>query len=1174
MRSRRGRATFAEETLGLWRLDADLAATEAALQELEKEVALGTQIWHETRDEEASKGHAWPVGSSSRRFQAPVSFGESNALKPSLADPLVRANKPAYSFSREAARAQNVESCSRHALDDGQAAAEDAVRTSQNTPHGTAAPRSFTVPGESRWPSDAGGTTYRLRAKLHLVGGLEDLGFVFEKYSPPGVVAIASIVEGSAAGRWNEAQVEVGSAERQVAAGDILVELAGRKVRRVEDVDSALRAARQAAAPDVGEGDLPVGVWPIDVALRRRIGRGPPRSGEHMGCEKAQQHGLTPSPTRDSEQGRARPAEAGCRGGTSPSAASVRPPTAAALRYLRPGSQLGPAEDADAQVPTTLQSADDWQTRGEGRLPGRCCRATPVPLPAEILANVALAAASAGSAAAEQGRAAGKQRVSGGTFGSEQRFPAQLPEADDAPAPQKLCPSDKFLSTRSTSRSAVINPPRKTGKQTKMSKTDWDGVPSVAYVAGPGLRGVQGAWAALVRETLQRSETPFEEASTEAGSERSAAETSILSDWSEVTTNGTSEVPGPGAYSPDFNVVARRLSKGTPSFARYSARERKKPSEAEPDLPADDTVETSRPSARSPRCGLIAPLPSSRARAVTEKAAEDKAKATRPFYDPRWVAVDPAIATPQFAPVATGATETGRLEMPRKDAIAGPGTYDLPTLVPSGPAAIIAPLPTPKPSDARTDPLAETPGPATYESSVACTVVYPRSQALAFGPAVGHSMEFQKAPRYTTEYSALEPRWDSVLRRSMSAIILPVTRSVQLLPSALRAPEEPGPGAYDIERGDDLTKRIRGDMQIQRWLQPSHNMCEHEHAMFTGKQDSRALPSPEDDAPLRRRHPAAVIHPLSRSMPSLRPQEEDNWKFYDLPGPPEPEGLADFSRRLDFEDFQDAEARWLAAERRGERSRKPSNMLSYSLPGLDTTMARAPAHDFSKAPERPQEDEDNGLDSPREGDVLVLGMEAERNLFHPRLLTTVDMAKQLGRGSSCPPRPSSAEQDDFEDLLMLDPEPPKKHVPMFVDMARSTARASEPEFSANAWAVGDNGATYTYHTTQSQRARNPEEELALDTQPGERLLRPRSVECDFTRALGRPGVDHRVAAGHGESVDLDQEQILTYWQPRFQNPRRRSRSPAVRGAEDVVEPDPPLADPLASQATLAAEVGS
>lgn len=538
------------------------------------------------------------------------------------------------------------------------------------------------------------------------------------------------------------------------------------------------------------------------------------------------------------------------------------------------------------------------------------------------------------------------------------------------------------------------------------------------------------------------------------------------------------------------------------------------------------------------------------------KIEEERVAARRPFYEVNG-SKEPLPSDEQTPAFGVGARETGRLERLRARQSLGPGCYEIEPLVPGGPATTIAPEPAPLQLREEQKPP---PGPADYDLERADELMYPRQSVAEFDWSRGHT--HQKTPRYVARYSALEPRWEALRRRSLSAVILPVARE-RLLPSnVVPTPDgpTPGPGHYlDADGGDDLVRRLRPDVLVTQWMKPRSRSCEPEHVrgLFndrpvdrTVRGDPRPLIGHEDDWILRRRHPAPVIHPLTRSLPDQEKVEDDaRWCFYEPAPWPEPEGLASFSRHLAFEEFDRAEAVWERRHLQAERRWHPNRWLSYSMPCMEVASdkPRAPHVDFSLVPGRPSSDAGNALDSPREGDVLLLDTGAEKELLHPRVLQIVDMGRQLGR-------PDDAVPDDFEELI-IDPKPVQRRTPVFVDMALGSGRPVEPQFSANLWA-DVNGTVYAYQPTAGLQLREPGDDV-LDLELPWAKVRHRAPMYDFERPLGRPGVDPRVddhALAGGESV------ILTHWSPPTRQPRFRCRAARRVSATD------PLSDAVAEAA--------
>jgi len=640
------------------------------------------------------------------------------------------------------------------------------------------------------------------------------------------------------------------------------------------------------------------------------------------------------------------------------------------------------------------------------------------------------------------------------------------------------------------------------------------------------------------------------------GSELSSDMTSV---WS-LSPSEASPGPGPGAYNPVFAAVEPRLGRGAPIFRRYSAREKaEKPADEEDD--AAENGETMQPSSLLPAAtvppplakgGKIDPLPSARPRAPTSARQDADAAARRPLWHDSWHAVEPAVPVPMLGPglddSGPATEETGAFQPEGP----GPGSYDIPVLVPGGRAAVIAPdseITEIRRERAKSE--HPEPGPAHYDTEVSLAAqVYPRAPSTSFGPAVGHSMDFQQAPDYVAGYENLEVNWSSVLQRIPSATIPPEpSEEAQAAAAALqkKAPSNGtganlGPGAYDEARGDRLTQRRSSALS---WTPRASGLAEHLAGLFQewtrkGRRilDDRPLLDPEADAPLRRHHPEALIQPeavaVRRSWAA-----GDKWRLYVHPVP-EPEGLASFSRNLDLDSWAAKEVRWRALEARRIRRERPALQLAYSLPDLHVFKESTPgAVDFSRLAGRPVSEPG---DSPREGDVLVLSTNAE--LLHPRVSAPVDMARQRGRYDEVD------QVDDFEELV-LSPRPTQRHSPSY-DMAKAPGRPEELQLDAYVWAEDPGHGVITYHPSSSLSARQGGEELDLEPAKVQNRLRLRPPSVDFVRPLGRPGVDPRVDGATadtqwGPGRDVEENIVLTNWLEPFVAPPL----PWRRGQEEV-----------------------
>merc|ERR1711924_105466 len=100
--------------------------------------------------------------------------------------------------------------------------------------------------------------------------------------------------------------------------------------------------------------------------------------------------------------------------------------------------------------------------------------------------------------------------------------------------------------------------------------------------------------------------------------------------------------------------------------------------------------------------------------------------------------------------------------------------------------------------------------------------------------------------------------------------------------------------------------------------------------------------------------------------------------------------------------------------------------------------------------------------------------------------------------------------DDFEELV-LNPQPVQRRVPVYVDMAKAVGRPERLDLSAHLWA-DDDGRLYAYQPTAGMRLREEgAEELELRPERGRRLAERQAKGGNFSHALGRAGVDPRVA---------------------------------------------------------------
>lgn len=1077
-------------------LDSEMDGVEAAIRALERELAVP------------------PVPAP--RF--PACFArDGDDLSPERADGLTRRCKPRYSMGgrhgQPVVGGWPLPRRPESGLEDSAEAHVAASRSRSPERQGSAS-SSSALPVAARWGPPTG--TRRVRVRLRLASRGEGLGLVIDKRSPPGSVVVAAVRPQSAVACWNDAHVAGPSQDLQVQPGDTIVEANGSRISTREDLRNAIADA-------------------LDVCLVLRRDASSPPCGHSAGLQTTARGSADPagssrqgaSPRRHQQ----RP-HAARRSDVAPAARIIQERSRASAR----GSDAADREERAASPLST-----------EALLPGRWCRAVVAPDARPPPPD---------APSSQPPRAA----AIGGKFGSAPRFEPARAEQEEGPPLD--CPSDRFLSTRSTPKCAFIQPetPHKQEGWGKMKKwfdalASEVGVPAICSANAPGLRGVTSSWVAAVRDVLLAADAE-DGSSTDTGSDRGDDTASFWSSSVSDSVLEPQEPPGPGTYRPQFAAVAPSTSRGTPSFGRYAGRE---PPARQPVLPEDESSEASEqqqplvaPSSEAPRPpsppltargGKIAPLPSHKPRIPTTREQEAEMAAQRPFYDAMHTLVEESVPAASFGFVADGGTlgDHQRSGGPESAPGPGPGSYELPALLPSGPAAVIAPEGKAVPSGGRQRPTE--PGPADYDAGRADSLVYPGLAASSFQQTIGHSMGFQAVPYYVVRYAALDPRWEAVRRRSLSATILPV-HAVEGQRRRRAGGARVGPGSYFTD--SSLVQRIRPDVRVLRWFQRSDGVPEHVGGLYKERPVDRAIrgdPRPllgaSDDEALRRRHPVALFPPLPD--PSLLRRSwaaGDGWRFYDPLPTPAPEGYVSFSRRVDFEDFPAYEHQWTRNEERYMRRLHASFRLAYSLPELEATHARAPAHDFGLAAERPSSEPGDG--SPREGDVLLLSLGAEQHLLHPRPLAPVDMSRQLGRPEALP-----EEVDDFEELV-LSPRPPRKRTPVYVDMARSQGRPQEPQLSANLWADAG-GRLYAYQPSAGLRLRDEfAEELLLSPSRGERYLQRTPRGGDFSRALGRPGVDPRLSVD-GEASQ--EEALLTNWTPRFRPPPLPAGGGALVGAD-------------------------
>lgn len=910
-----------------------------------------------------------------------------------------------------------------------------------------------------RW-SQVGGE--RFFVELHLKSPHEGLGLTLDVRSTPVCARVRSVRKGSAIDRWNAASAEAQLSDLQVTPGDILVEANGSTIGCPKDLQQAVAGQ-------------------INVHLIfKRLCKSAVPSGSACRIEASQQ----------------RPDKQQCHRQSQPSELGVHSKRSICRRASRGASKVKRNQQSCEELQDT-----DIET---GRLPGRLCRAVPG-FRSVILQNQAVTP-SMKPASDHKGRSAS-------TFGAEQRF-VNL-EWKCVVGPELSCPSDHFLSNRSTPPSTVLPPHTKMRTSSGGTRTKLDS--SVGRAAVPGLRSVGQAFRAFAHEILA---TGDDEVSTDAGSE----EPSLCSGSSQ----DASDLPGPGSYSPDFSVTGPSTARGTPSFSRYAARNR---TEQE-----HDKVQTQNQSVnqgcvssgplspqKSARGGKINPPPSQRSRTPTAHTRDKEIIAARPFYDVNRSLIEQSAPVTTFGDCNVTYPSSKILDhSPSLDTTSnlGPGTYNLPEL-PEGPCAYFAPEHPTKVSNQ--DQHAVAPGPDTYDAGLASGIVYPRTPQADFGQTSAGRVPFEEAPVYVAQQKALEPNWKALQRRSVSALLFPEHRAIQV------ERERVGPASYDVQ--ESLVKRLRPDVQVVQWKPLRSGLNEHTFALYNDRPVDRSIrgdPRPflatDGDRALRPKHLSVIFRPLS-APPVLtrRSWAAGEWRFYDPAPPPSPSGLASFSRWVTFEHFLSEEARWMALESRHKRRKHPSLRLAYSLPSLDLTHPRPPGCDFTLLTARPGSD--YGGDSPREGDALLLSLDAERHLFHPRAPAPVDMCRQLGRSDDVL---DGAEVDDFEELI-LSPRPAQRRNPMFVDMVRTSSRPEQPDFSSHLWAEGSNGAKYTYCPSESQKVHEAGgDTLELSPSRANSLLHKRPKWGDFSQALGRSGVDPRVPG-----AKVEEDPLLLNWVPCF-----------------------------------------
>lgn len=781
--------------------------------------------------------------------------------------------------------------------------------------------------------------------------------------------------------------------------------------------------------------------------------------------------------------------------------------------------------------------------RGADRVPGRWCRAGYVPRWRPATKGI--------------------QQSQRGTFGSASRFSA----AQELEGDFLLNPLDDCLSTTTVAKGAKIYSdlvkPRQIWEAKKWLETMaehskcQEALELLQAQTSPSLSVITQAWEVLLAE---EKETNFEDldASTDAGSE--------LPELLSVSSAASSvSIPGPGAYSPNYEVLRPSLAKGAPSFSRYSAREAARQEDAPESQDSTDISDTltlerwkdnEAPGFTCPG-GIILPPHTTIPRRPTSSQQDAHSAALRPLGP------DPAttVATaPALAELAEEAEDpwskmcaTGRLEAVEKKVDPGPGDYDLPNL-PGGPSAFFAP---------ESDVMAKevTPGPAQYHLGASEGLVYPRAPGGNFGLPRPDVMEHQQCPDYVANYDALEMNFKQVEPRAPSTLILPEASEEALHALELlkhRAPAagtgvKLGPGYYQDEVPDTL-QRLRPDRMVLPWRPRQEGVAEHlvglyKHYTRFGRWrlDDRALLGVDDDLALRRNRPRAFIQPphqLKRSWSA-----EDIWRMY-LPPEEEPKSQH-FARNLDFDEWQEKEKHWRWLAVRHFFRTRPSLRLSYSLTDLELVKDRAPEVDFSKAPGRSPRAEEDEV----EGDVLVLDTETAMAAVQPRATGAVEMAKQLGRDDG-----DDGLVDDFEELV-LSPKRLERRSSCFVDMAKESGRPPEPPWDPHIWAE-ESERVFCY---QPMMDRDREEVLDLSPASAQRRLLKRVPTYDWANCLGRPGHDFRMPE---LEEDPEAPALLTNYEEPFVAPPRPPRPPPPGPGVDDGLSQPPAAPALPDEMEL------
>lgn len=757
------------------------------------------------------------------------------------------------------------------------------------------------------------------------------------------------------------------------------------------------------------------------------------------------------------------------------------------------------------------------------------------------------------------------------TFGSARRFGTRQEIEGDF----LLYPVDGCLSTTIVAKGAKMYSDSVKPRQISEAKRWLESIAEqskckeafeILQSAG-SLSAVTAAWQALLAEE-RRKELNFDDASTDAGSELSE-----LLSVSSVASTSSSLVPGPGSYSPNYEVLRPNLAKGAPSFSRYSARERHE--EDEPER-ADDSASVSLLSndgcqgSTAFACpgGKILPPHSTRPRRPTASQLDAACSAQRPLPCFEGTKSLEVLQVTQAQDDAWARDpSTGRLKALEKEDVPGPGDYDLPAL-PGAPAALIAP-----PSERVKEEVAA-PGPAQYDLRASEALLYPRAPGGQFGLPRPDVMEYQQCPDYIAGYDALEMNFEKVEPRVPNALILPeeseeALRALQIMKH--RAPAtgtgaRVGPGTY--QEDDCILQRSRPDRKVLPWRPRTEGVAEHLvglHKHYTRfgrwRLDDRTMLGVADDLSSRRSRPRAFIQPPHQPPLKRNWSAEDIWRLY-LPKLDEPLGQ-NFARNLDFDEWQEKEQHWRWLSVRHFCRTRPSLRLSYSLPDMELVKDRAPEADFSKAPGRSP----MAMAEEVEGDLLLLDP-ACHELRYPRVPQPVDMAKQLGRNGGG----SDDLVDDFEELV-LSPKRLEKRSRCFVDMAKEPGRPPEPEWDPHIWAE-EPDRVFCYQPTNSFET---EDVLDLSPASAQRRLQRRVPTYDLARCMGRAGHDLRLASPGKEE---EAPALLTNWEAPFVAPPRPMLGPVTSTVDGFhgdlggcvlvetsasPEPPPPLCESTVSE---------